>query len=158
MLFVILKWILCWKWALADDNIISFPSTLVPRPVVEISTVPMSGQFYAGSGLSLRCTIEVDSALDVPYLVNVEWLKSGVLLRSDDRVSISNISRQSMSSGLYLASVDLSTLSITSDTGTYTCRVVVDTNPPMLYVQRIIHSDMEAVTPQSKLNYSTYPV
>lgn len=118
--------------------------------MVDISTVPVSGPFYSGSGLSLRCTIEVDSALDVPYLVDVEWLKSGATLRSDDRVSISNVSRQSISSRLYLASVDLSTLSVTSDTGTYTCRVVVDSSPPLLYVQRIVHSDMEAVTPQSK--------
>ena len=127
---------------------VSFSSILVPRPMVEISTVPESGPFYAGSGLSLRCTIEVDSVLDVPYLVNVEWLKSGIMLRSDDRVLISNVTQQS--SRLYLASVDLSPLSVTTDTGTYTCRVVVDTNPPMLYVQRIVHFDMEAVTPQSK--------
>ena len=130
--------------------IILFPSPLVPRPMIEISTVPESGPFYSGSGLSLRCTIEVDSALDVPYLVDVEWVKSGVTLRSDDRVSISNVSRQSMSSHLYLASVDFSTLSVTSDTGTYTCRVVVDTSPSLSYVQRIVHSNMEAVTPQSK--------
>lgn len=116
--------------------------------MVEVSTVPESGPFYAGSGLSLRCTIEVDSVLDVPYLVNVEWLKSGIMLRSDDRVSISNVTQQS--SRLYLARVELSPLSVTSDTGMYTCRVMVDTNPPMLYVQRIVHSDMEAVTPQSK--------
>ena len=128
--------------------IFSFSSTLVPRPMVEVSTVPESGPFYAGSGLSLRCTIEVDSVLDVPYLVNVEWLKSGIMLRSDDRVSISNVTQQS--SRLYLARVELSPLSVTSDTGMYTCRVMVDTNPPMLYVQRIVHSDMEAVTPQSK--------
>lgn len=128
--------------------IFSFSSTLVPRPMVEVFTVPESGPFYAGSGLSLRCTIEVDSVLDVPYLVNVEWLKSGIMLRSDDRVSISNVTQQS--SRLYLARVELSPLSVTSDTGMYTCRVMVDTNPPMLYVQRIVHSDMEAVTPQSK--------
>ena len=151
MFFVILMWVtsmLCWKWV-ADYNIF-LPSPLVPRSMVDISTVPVSGPFYSGSGLSLRCTIEVDSALDVPYLVDVEWLKSGATLRSDDRVSISNVSRQSISSRLYLASVDLSTLSVTSDTGTYTCWVVVDSSPPLLYVQRIVHSDMEAVTPQSK--------
>ena len=128
--------------------IFSSSSTLVPRPTVEISTVPESGPFYAGSGLSLRCTIEVDSVLDVPYLVNVEWLKSGIMLRNDDRVSISNVTQQSLR--LYLASVDLTSLSVTSDTGMYTCRAMVDTNPLMLYVQRIVHFDMEAVTPQSK--------
>lgn len=116
--------------------------------MIEISTVPETGPFYAGSALSLRCSIEVDSALDVPYLVNVEWLKSGTMLRSDSHVSISNVTQQS--SRLYLASVDLSPLSVTSDTGMYTCRVMVDTNPSTLYVQRIVHSDMEAVTPQSK--------
>ena len=122
----------------------------VPQPMVEISTVPESGPFYAGSGLSLRCTIEVDSVLDIPHLVNVEWLKSGIMLRSDDRVSISNVTQQSLR--LYLSSVDLSPLSVTSDAGMYTCRVVVDANPPMLYVQRIVHSDMEAIALQSK-NY-----
>lgn len=127
---------------------ISFSSTLVPRPMIEISTIPENGPYYAGSTLSLRCSIEVDSALDVPYLVNVEWLKSGTMLRSDGRVSISNVTQQS--SRLYLTSVDLSPLSVTLDTGMYTCRVMVDTDPPMLYVQRIVHSDMEAITSQSK--------
>ena len=116
--------------------------------MVEISTVPESGPFYAGSGLSLQCTIQVDSVLDIPYLVDVEWLKSGIVLRSDDRVSISNLTQQS--SHLYLASLDLSPLSITLDIGIYTCQVVIDTNPSMLYVQRIAHTDVEAVTPQSK--------
>lgn len=116
--------------------------------MVEISTVPESGPFYAGSGLSLQCTIQVDSALDIPYLVDVEWLKSGIMLRSDDRVSISNLTQQA--SRLYLASVDLSPLSVTSNTGIYTCQVMIDTNPSMLYIQRIAHTDVEAVTPQSK--------
>ena len=125
--------------------VFSFLATLVPRPAVEVSIIPENGPFYAGSSLSLRCTIEIDSAVDIPYLVNVEWLKSGTMLRNDDRVSVSQ-----SSSHVYLASVDLSPLSITSDTGTYTCQVMVDTNPPLLYVQRIVHSDMESVTPQSK--------
>ena len=120
----------------------------MPQPTVEVSTFPESGPFYAGSGLSLRCTIEIDSVVDVPYIVIIEWLKLGEMLSSNEYVSVSNITQ--LSSYLYEASVNLSPLSITSDTGIYTCQVTIDPNPPLLYVQMAMHFDTETVSIQSK--------
>lgn len=121
---------------------------LVPQPTVEISTFPESGPFYAGSGLSLRCTFQIDPVVDIPYTVRVDWQKSGVVLIGNDRVSVSNITQQS--THMYLASIDLNPLSTTLDRGVYTCRVTVDVNPPLLHVQRAVHSDSVTVTVQSK--------
>ena len=122
---------------------------LVPQPSVELTTLPESAPFYAGSALSLRCTIAIDSAVDIPYLVTVEWLKSGAVLSASDRVSVSNVTQQT--SLVYLASVIVHPLSVTTDNGLYTCRAIVDTNPLELNVQRAIHLDTESVTVQSKL-------
>ena len=128
--------------------ILFFSPTLVPQPTVEVSALPDSGPLYAGSNVSLKCTIEIDSVVDVPYLVTVEWQKSGAILSSNDRVSVSNITQQS--SYLYQASVQLNPLSVTADSGMYTCRVTVDSNPRLLYIQRAIQSDAETITVQSK--------
>ena len=120
----------------------------MPQPRVEVSTLPESGPFYAGSDLTLRCMIEIDSTVDVPYLVTVQWQRSGVVLSNSERVTVSNVTQQS--SYMYLASVDLNPLSATSDVGMYTCHAVVDANPPLMYIQQAIHSDTETVTVQSK--------
>lgn len=126
-----------------------YPFTiLVPQPTVEISTFPESGPFYAGGDLSLLCTFQIDPVVDIPYTVRVDWRKSGVVLIGNDHVSVSNVTQ--LSTHVYLASVDLSPLSITSDTAVYTCRVTVDSNPPLQYVQRAVQSDSVTVTVQSK--------
>ena len=123
-------------------------SFLVPQPSVEVSTFPESGPFYAGSALSLRCAIGIDSVVDIPHLVTVEWLKSGTALGSSDRVSTSNITQLSPLS--YSASVNVNPLSVTVDSGVYSCRATVNANPPLLNVQRAIHYDTQTVTVQSK--------
>ena len=121
---------------------------LVPQPPVEISSFPESGPFYAGSDLSLLCTFQIDPVVDIPYTLRIDWQKSGVVLIGNDRVSVSNVTQ--LSTHMYLASVDLSSLSITSDTAVYTCRVTVDSNLPLRYVQRAVQSDSVSVTVQSK--------
>ena len=120
---------------------------LVPQPAVEISTFPESGPFYAGSDLSLLCTFQILPVVDIPYTVRVDWQKSGMVLIGNDRVSVSNVTQ--LSTHMYLASVDLNPLSITSDTDVYTCRVTVDAKPSLLHVQRAVHSDSGAITVQS---------
>ena len=121
---------------------------LVPQPTVEVSTFPESGPFYAGSDLSLLCTIQILTVVGVPYAVRVDWQKSGVVLTGNDRVSVSNVTQ--LSTHMYLASVDLNPLSITSDTAVYTCRVTIDANPPLAHVQRAVQSESVYVTVQSK--------
>ena len=132
------------------NNLLTFPffNFPVPQPTVEVSTFPESGPFYAGSDLSLRCLFEINSAVDIPYTVTVDWLKSGAVLSGDDRVFVSNVTQ--LSSNLYLTSVDLNPLSSSSDTGTYTCRVTADANPPLLHIQRAVHSVTNTITVQSK--------
>lgn len=111
-------------------------------------TIPEGGPYYAGSNLSLRCIIQVDPVVDIPYDVTAEWRKSGAVLGSDDRISVSNLTQQS--SYTYLSNVNFNPLSSTSDMGIYTCHVTVDANPPLMHVRSIIHSDTEMLTVQSK--------
>ena len=120
----------------------------MPQPRVEITTLPESGPFYAGSDMTLSCMIEIDSTIDIPYLVMVDWQRSGVMLSSSERVTVSNITQ--LSPHMYLASVDLNPLSVSSDIRRYTCRVVVDANPRLKYIQQAIHSDTITVAVESK--------
>lgn len=121
---------------------------LVPPPTVVTSSLPESGPFYAGTSLTLRCTIETDLAVDIPYMLTVVWMRSGSMLNSTDRVSIMNVSQQS--SLVYVATVTVNPLSFNVDSGIYTCSVTLDANPPSSYIQPVVNSDTETITVQSK--------
>ena len=59
---------------LTPFNILSIPPTAhaVPPPTAVTVTHPL-GTIYAGASLSLTCTVELSSAVDVPVTVNTEW-------------------------------------------------------------------------------------
>lgn len=112
--------------------------------MVEVTALSGSGPFYAGSALTIGCTIEIDASVDVPYMLTVTWLKSRVPISSDDRTTISNVTQ--LSSYRHEATLSLNPLRSTSDTGTYSCQVVVHSSSSL--VQGASHTDMEAITIQ----------
>ena len=115
-----------------------------------MTTLLSSAPFYAGSALTLRCDIEISEAVDIPYTVAVTWLKSGSqIIGSDERTTISNVTQ--LSPYTYEASIGLNPLSITFDTGSYTCQVVVSPGSSVSLVQRASQTDMLTLTVQGKL-------
>ena len=122
---------------------------LVPPPTIEVSTTPRNGSFYAGSSLFLTCIVDVDSAVDVTQMLDIVWKKSGEMLENDYHVSISNITQ--LSSQSYQSDLNLDPLSTSLDMGVYTCQVEIDSSPPLLYVQRAVHTTSVAVNIQGKI-------
>lgn len=99
-----------------------------------------SGPFFAGSALTLRCAVEVDAAVDIPYTVTVVWLKSGESIGSNDHTTVSNVMQ--LSSYTYETTLNLNPLSSTSDTGTYTCQAAVNPTSPSPLVQGHTQADL----------------
>ena len=103
--------------------------------------------------MSLRCTINIDPAVDIPYTIRVTWMKSGALIVGSDRIIISNVTR--LSPYTHEAYLSWSTLSSASDTGTYTCQATVSSESSLLYVRGTSQTDMETITVQGKCVYKT---
>lgn len=123
-----------------------FSLCTVPHPRVEVTTLLGSPPFYAGSALTLRCSVQVDVTVDIPYRVTLAWLKSGTPISSNNRTAISNATQ--MSPYTYESTLGLNPLSSTSDTGTYTCQVEVTAGPAMAHILGSTQRDTESILVQ----------
>lgn len=80
---------------------------------------------YAGSFMTVNCTIQLSSAVDSYVTVTTVWKKNSALLTSSasrtllDAVFIDDLS-------LYVAQVVFSPVQLSSDDGVYACEVSVD--------------------------------
>lgn len=126
----------------------------VPPPTLEVFTTPGSGPFYAGSSLHLTCVAEVDSAVDVPYMLDFVWKKSGVTLENDYHITISNITKFGPRN--YQSDLHLHLLSTSLDMGVYTCQVEIDSSAALMYVLRAVHTTSVTVSVQGKIYNRTY--
>ena len=122
-----------------------YHSPTVPQPMVEVTSLT-SAPFYAGSALTLRCAIEVDSAVDIPYSITVTWLKSRSVISSSDHTTISDVTQ--LSPHRHEATLTLNPLRSGLDTGTYTCQVTVNPESPSPSVQGSSQVDTETITVQ----------
>ena len=108
-----------------------FPPYTVPTPTVTISS-PSVGTPYAGSRFILQCTMQLNQTVDSPVAFTVFWRRSGVLILNDTRTTVYNVVPSG--SHTYLSRVVFSTLSLTLDSGQYTCEASVSANPPSPYI------------------------
>ena len=90
------------------------PLRLVPQPTVAV-TVNNTGTLYAGTGLTLTCTVTLDSSVDNSEHVSIDWSRM-----PEERSTVSPAMRVSDSSS-YTGSLTISPLADQDDDGTYTC-------------------------------------
>ena len=98
----------------SDSYSCFFPLHLVPQPTVAV-TVNNTGTLYAGTGLTLTCTVTLDSSVDNREHVSIDWSRM-----PEERSTVSSVMRESDSSS-YTASLTISPLADQDDDGTYTC-------------------------------------
>ena len=99
-------------------------SVSVPTPSVNVA-VP-DGTLYAGTNVTLNCTIQLDGAIDTGVGVTVEWTgPNGVtVLSTDGLITVSDVTG---SNTTYQSTVTFTPL-ISNDNGTYTCNATVSPN------------------------------
>ena len=97
-----------------------FLSLLVPQPDVVISVNP-TGPLYAGTNLTLTCTVTLHPNVNNNETINIEW--SGLQSISEDRYTMSNVTRESDSN--YTATLNISPLAVQDDDVMFTCTETV---------------------------------
>ena len=103
----------------------------VPTPTVTILS-PTVDTPYAGSRFILQCTIQLSQTVDSPVTFMVYWKRSGVLILNDTRTTVYNVAQSG--SHTYLSMLVFSSLSLTQDSGQYTCEASVSASPPSPYI------------------------
>ena len=86
--------------------------------------------------------------MDTDVTVSSTWRRSGELLGANDRISISNTTQTDTI--VYQSELQLSPISLTLDSGVYTCQVVVTADPSTPLVLDATTSGMETITVQSE--------
>ena len=105
---------------------------VVPSPTVVITHNRRSSFNYAGSMLTLNCTITLPLTIlsNVVVPVNsVIWTGPHGQLMPDSRITVSSV--QQLSSGIYISAVVFNSLR-TSDDGTYSCKANVSHSSPFI--------------------------
>ena len=113
------------------NKIISTCLSTVPTPMVTIHS-PSVGTPYAGSRFILRCAIQLNPTVDSPVTVTLFWRRSGILLSNDTRITVHNVAQNG--SHTYLSMLVFSSLSLTLDSGQYTCETSVSASPPSPFI------------------------
>ena len=87
---------------------------------------------YAGTVVTLNCTIQVDRNVNTPFNVTREWRKEGVALIVDNSgcINISEVT-STMDKFTYETSLTFAPLRSMDDAGEYTCSVIVSSAPQM---------------------------
>ena len=119
-------------------------SYTVPKPTVSI-TPNHTGVLYAGTPLTLTCSIQLNPAVNTTVMVTRVWSGPGSQgVSNSSRVTVSNLLKRS--TVLYEITIEFIPLS-TSDGGNYKCEATVTPDPQSQFVtMSTTGSDTHAVT------------
>ena len=129
-----------------------FSSTIflytVPQPTVSI-TPNHSGVLYAGTPLTLTCSIQLNPAVDTTVMVTRMWRGPGSqVVSNSSRVTVSNVVERGVL--LYETTIEFDLLS-TTDSGNYECEATVTPDPQSQFViMSTAGSDTHTIIVQSE--------
>ena len=113
----------------------------VPQPTVTI-TPNRTGVLYAGTPLTLTCSIQLNPAVDTTVVVTRIWSKPGSQAVSNSRVTVSNLVERS--DNLYESTIEFSSLN-TSDGTNYKCEATVTPDPQSQFIMSTAGSGTHSV-------------
>jgi len=103
----------------------------VPTPSVTVFS-PTGTKPYADSRFTLHCMIQLNQVIDSPVTFSVSWRKSGVPILNTSRITVYDVAPSG--SHTYLSVVVFSTLSMTLDSGQYSCEASLSASPPSPFI------------------------
>ena len=98
-------------------------------PPLSVSVTNSSGT-YAGTNFNFTCTIELNTAVDTPVVVNSTW-RGPVMIPTGTRVTASEPTGNG--TRYYLTTLMFRPLN-TSDSGNYTCEATVSPSPESQFI------------------------
>ena len=129
-----------------------FSSTIflytVPQPTVSI-TPNHSGVLYAGTPLTLTCSIQLNPAVDTTVMATRMWRGPGSqVVSNSSRVTVSNLLKRL--TFVYETTIEFDPLS-TTDSGTYECEATVTPDPQSQFIiMSTAGSDTHTIIVQSE--------
>ena len=103
----------------------------VPQPTVNI-TPNRTGDLYAGTSLTLTCSIQLNPAVDTTVMVTRIWSgPRSQAVSNSSRVTVSNLVQSSAI--LYETTIEFVPLN-TTDSGNYMCEATVTPDPQSQFV------------------------
>ena len=123
----------------------------VPLPTISI-TRNHTGVLYAGTPLTLTCSIQLNPAVDTTVMVTRMWSEPGSqAVSTGSRVTVSNLVERSAI--FYDTTIQFILLSITNS-GDYKCEATVTPDPQSQFiVMSTAASDTHSVSVQSEYHY-----
>ena len=121
----------------------------VPPPTVSV-TLNRTGILYAGTPLTLTCSIQLNPAVDTTVVVARMWSGPGSqTVSNSSRITVSNLVE---SSGfVYKTTIEFAPLN-TTDSGNYKCEATVSPDPPSrLIIRSKTGRDSHSVTVQGEI-------
>ena len=110
-----------------------FLTILLTVPTPTVTVFPPTGTTpNADSRFTLHCMIQLNQVIDSPVTFSVSWRKSGVLISNTSRITVYDVAQSG--SHTYLSVVVFSTLSMTLDSGQYSCEVSLSASPSSPYL------------------------
>ena len=98
----------------------------VPPPSVSVTN---SSRTYAGTNFNLTCTIELNTAVDTPVVINNTW-HGPVVIPAGTRV----VASAPTGTGARYQNILMFRPLNTSDSGNYTCEVTVSPSPESQFI------------------------
>ena len=92
-------------------------------------SVTNSSGTYAGTNFNLTCTIELNTAVDTPVVVNINW-RGPVMIPNGTRV----VASEPTGTGARYRTILIFRPLNTSDSGNYTCEVTVSPSPESQFI------------------------
>ena len=107
-----------------------------------------TGDLYAGTPLTLTCSIQLNPAVDTTVNVTGTWSGPGSqAVSNSSHVTVSNL--LNMSAFLYETTIEFHPLS-TTDTGNYTCEATLAPDPQSQFVMNTSGNGTHSVTVQGE--------
>ena len=127
----------------------------VPSPTVSI-TPNRTGILYAGTPLTLTCSIQLNPAVDTTVMVTRMWSGPGSqAVSNSSRVTVSNVFKRSAFP--YETTIEFVPLT-TTDSGNYECEATVTADPQSQFViMSTAGSDTHSVTVHGEHFYTSTP-
>ena len=121
----------------------------VPPPTVSV-TFNRTGILYAGTPLTLTCSIQLNPAVDTTVVVTRMWSGPGSqTVSNSSHITVSNLVESS--SLIYETTIEFVPLS-TTDSGNYKCEATVSPDPPSrLIIRSKTSRDSHSVTVQGEI-------
>ena len=95
-----------------------------PVPSPELSILPSTSTVYAGSFLTINCSILLSSAVDSAVTVSAVWRRDDAVLTTVAHRRV--LQPASMGGSLYRAQVVFNPVQLSVDDGQYSCEMVVN--------------------------------